>query len=400
MPSSFAWLDSSEHEQRRALDVIDLLQQRETVDELGIGSVRDTIADVIAPGTSTIQTRARYFFFIPWIYQTMEERAVTGKDVAREARKREGDLIEALGQAEDSAGTIGIQSGRDVRRLPSTIYWAGLGRLGFRLYDGSKDQYHRVIGRGAVASARDDAGDVLLDAPLKGRWHPHLPSAPEGFPEKATFALTAAESKFFREQVSMHARDSLIHFLLTEEQPLQGLEFPWELPNASEMPSRLGQWVVDGQNFSELIHGAQLLYGLLLSEKRQHAEWIEDYRASCVEWVEETERRMAVYSTWDKDGFWSRLRGQNSRLPSSVQTFSQAWISLLLAKSRKSDIFDDPIARTLVASRERELKRSRARLESRPHLDLWGGGELQRLNYRWYITRTVVTDLLNGMKGD
>jgi hypothetical protein len=72
VPSSFAWLDTSERDKRRALDVIDLFQQKETVDELGLGSVRDTIADILAPGTSTIQTRARYFFFIAWIYRNLE----------------------------------------------------------------------------------------------------------------------------------------------------------------------------------------------------------------------------------------------------------------------------------------------------------------------------------------
>ena len=53
MASAFAWLDSSEHERRRALDVIDLFGQSETVDELGLGTVRDTIADVLSAGTES-----------------------------------------------------------------------------------------------------------------------------------------------------------------------------------------------------------------------------------------------------------------------------------------------------------------------------------------------------------
>lgn len=40
-----------------------------TLDELGIGSIRDTFSDELFPGTSTIQTRARYFLFVPWIMQ-------------------------------------------------------------------------------------------------------------------------------------------------------------------------------------------------------------------------------------------------------------------------------------------------------------------------------------------
>ena len=67
--SGFAWLDYSEHERRKALDVIDLFGEKDTRDELGIGTVRDALADRLFPGISTIQTRARYFLFIPWVHQ-------------------------------------------------------------------------------------------------------------------------------------------------------------------------------------------------------------------------------------------------------------------------------------------------------------------------------------------
>src|SRR3712207_8105184 len=67
--SSFTWLDYSEHERRQMLDVIHLFDEKTTRDELGIGVVRDAFADMFFPGTSTIQTRARYFLFIPWIYR-------------------------------------------------------------------------------------------------------------------------------------------------------------------------------------------------------------------------------------------------------------------------------------------------------------------------------------------
>ncbi len=68
MPSTFAWLVASEHDRRRALDVIHLFRLRDTRDQLGIAGIRDAWADLLAPGTSTIQTRPRYFFFVPWIY--------------------------------------------------------------------------------------------------------------------------------------------------------------------------------------------------------------------------------------------------------------------------------------------------------------------------------------------
>ncbi len=57
MPSTFAWLDYSEQERRRALDVISLFKLQDTRDELGLASIRDAFAERFFPGTTTIQNR-------------------------------------------------------------------------------------------------------------------------------------------------------------------------------------------------------------------------------------------------------------------------------------------------------------------------------------------------------
>ena len=64
--SAFVWLDYSERERRKRLDVVDLFREHDTRDEFGIGSVRDAFADMLFPGTSTIMTRARYFLLVAW----------------------------------------------------------------------------------------------------------------------------------------------------------------------------------------------------------------------------------------------------------------------------------------------------------------------------------------------
>jgi hypothetical protein len=63
--SSFTWLDYADTDRRQAMDFLSQLGEKGTVDQLGIGTVRDAIADILFPGTSTIQTRARYFLFVP-----------------------------------------------------------------------------------------------------------------------------------------------------------------------------------------------------------------------------------------------------------------------------------------------------------------------------------------------
>ena len=60
------WIDFSKEDRQKSLDVINLLSEQGAVDELGKGTVRDAFANCFFPGTSTVQTRVKYFlqFFI------------------------------------------------------------------------------------------------------------------------------------------------------------------------------------------------------------------------------------------------------------------------------------------------------------------------------------------------
>ena len=43
---------------------MNLLQAPGAVDEIGIGLIRDAFANYFFPGTSTVQTRAKYFLIV------------------------------------------------------------------------------------------------------------------------------------------------------------------------------------------------------------------------------------------------------------------------------------------------------------------------------------------------
>src|SRR5262245_57558063 len=93
---SFAWLDHSEEQRRQVLDVLDLFREKSTIDELGLGTIRDAFADLLFPATSAPQTRARYFLFVPWLYLRLERLRVSSAEIARRARRSEVELIERL----------------------------------------------------------------------------------------------------------------------------------------------------------------------------------------------------------------------------------------------------------------------------------------------------------------
>ena len=69
------WVDFSKEDREKVLDVMNLLQEQGAVDEIGIGLIRDAFSNYFFPGTSTVQTRAKYFLIVPYVLQ----EAISGK---------------------------------------------------------------------------------------------------------------------------------------------------------------------------------------------------------------------------------------------------------------------------------------------------------------------------------
>ena len=69
------WVDFSTEDRNKVFSVMNLLQEQGALDELGIGLIRDAFANRFFPGTSTIQTRAKYFLIVPYVLK----EAIDGK---------------------------------------------------------------------------------------------------------------------------------------------------------------------------------------------------------------------------------------------------------------------------------------------------------------------------------
>ena len=109
MQATLTWLDLTASDRDKMRRVLDLFKEQGTLDEMGLGSLRDVLSDTLFPGTSSIQTRLRYVLFIPWIYRRLEGRKVRAAEVARAARRAEVDLISPLEQNPDREGIIGSE---------------------------------------------------------------------------------------------------------------------------------------------------------------------------------------------------------------------------------------------------------------------------------------------------
>lgn len=76
------WIDYSREERNKVISVLDLLSEKGTLDELGVAPIRDGFANLFFPGTSTIQTRAKYFLIVPYACRDIEISAETSPERA------------------------------------------------------------------------------------------------------------------------------------------------------------------------------------------------------------------------------------------------------------------------------------------------------------------------------
>lgn len=400
MTSTFTWLDYSENERRKMLDVVKLFSERDTRDELGVGSVRDALSDILFPGTSTIQTRARYFLFVPWMYLDLEKKRTDPGRIADRTRRQEVALIHALLDSGETEGVIGRQARDRLLRLPSNIYWQGLGVWGLRLFRGSQDQYHRSLSGHYTHNAylRRQRIEETADLRVNSNWHPGIPAAPSDFPKNATLALSRLEAEYLRERIQTEARDTLLSFWVGRRNPPPLAVFPWEIVDDNH-PDHLRDQLMHAQNFSESIHGAALLYNLLLAEQTTRADWVERYRSAMDEWIALIKARLSALIRWNKERFWELIYNVNPRVPRFTRVFVDQWLELVLDSGRLTTVVDNASARDLIRLRERFLKRGQARLENRRALDLWNGAAgTGWLDFRWGVAQDHLLDIHNGLK--
>lgn len=403
--SSFTWLDYSERDRRNMLDVVSQFGDRDTRDELGLGSVRDAFADMLFPGTSTIQTRARYFLFVPWIYLQLERERVSSAQMKDRARQVELNLIDVIEQSEDPAGNIGRIARRTLQRRPSHIYWLGLERWGIRRYIGSQDQYYRSLttfyNTGVVITTRARNNDESLDIPRATNWHPALPTPPTDFPSNASMQLRYVEALFLRERLLERVPETLLTFLVNECRPLEQTKFPWEHSEIEMFPKHLREQLDHARNFAETLHGAALLYNLLLAEQRQWSDRIDLYTRRLREWRAELEARQDVFQRWDRAKFWLLIERSGARVPGLARRFIEQWFGMLFATTHLPNVATDRAVRDLITARERQLKGDGARLGNTRALAQWNGAAgAERLQYRWPSAWNITNDIQRGLRAE
>jgi hypothetical protein len=399
MASVFGWVDFDDGDRRRMRDIIDLLREQDTRDELGIATIRDALSERFFPGIIVIQTRARYFLFLPWMYLDLERKRPIA-DVDRKVRQQEMKLLNLLLATGETKGVIGRTSREKLKRLPSNIYWAGLSTWGIRRFPGSHEAYHELLGR--EPEPRDDRlGDddrESANAQIRPNWDPRLPTPPADWKQAADLALTREEAEYLRDRVALLKPRPLLAHLVEECAPTgDDVPFAWMHPEWASFPDDLRAELGHARNFAEVMHGAAILYNLMLAEKSRNEEQTAGYADWLGSWAEEVSSRASAFHSWSRADFWRLVLECGGRIHPSTERFVNSWLDLALGGDPQR-LGADPAVRELLRRREAQIKGPRARLANDDMLRRWSGAAgTRRLDFRWNTARDIVNDILLGL---
>jgi hypothetical protein len=410
--SGIVWLSSSSAEIRRARNVLKALTPGGVIDELGFLILNSAFADRFYPAVTTPMTRARYFFFVPAIYQYIERsgRGVR-HDVDLLSRRLQHQLLKTI---DAERGAIGKQSGFGILRPPSEIYWGALAVLGFATQRTSLDSYHRQLSEGLFKpqALRDDDKAVHLGQ-VDSFWASSLrlsyllnEADPDAiFPSDTTLRLRKSEAVLLRqryEALLSNGHSSLITHMVDlskrdSRSQLSEFRWPWDIP---ALPRHTADVVQHARRLSMFSRGTTLQYYRMLIEKKG----VDDEGAAEAfdAWWEPAHEDLR---SWNLDAFFHVIDswGANRR-PAQDRAFLRDWIARCVSARSGRQALDDAEARRIVAGREGQVRRGKERLHVKYQLDSWEQppsgyrpGLVYQLDYRHSVGRQFAQDIADGL---
>lgn len=405
--ASIGWIDFSKDHRNRIGSVLDLLKSEGMVDELGLGTLRDALANNLFPGISTIQTRARYFFIIPYIlyeYQVLKPAQRRGKSASKFLEQREYEVMWQLAEQynyEERNGVIGITKRRPqkIARRPSAIYWNGLYTYQFIDTRGlAAEAYLKQVANPSIESllsdtpSGDDGPRDDRDAEFENEFRIKVPFK-ENWLQNLSLELEREEAELFADQISSIAKNRLIAELINNNKL-------WEIFRAAKgfmefvkaalklpLKNDLQKTLILAHDFSELMYGVHLAYNCQLQNKVfTNKYWDEEWK----EWINELSTSMINYKKFNpQDVFQYSLSTRET-----TKTFVNNWWNLVQLGAKDLKVRD-----TLILHQEARVKGSKARLQWGKTEDVkaeqWIG--LTYFDYRFNQARTIINDIRTGL---
>lgn len=271
------------------------------IDELGIGSIRDALADRMFPGISTLHQHAKYFALLPQVYQKVWERArrtegISLRQVQQMIIEEEISMTRCLSRnTPNASGITGADSLRSnnqfVKYDPTYIYNSALRTYGFLQVDP-----HVSIASAILYSARQwqerpermktEAEDVANDAQEVANDRPfcEFPRAlGYKFPDECHLDVNLAEREYIKDHMlaTPQVRASLLGYLLEHDTIDISGGFSTLDRDELNLPSQFRDIIHRSVIISEFIYLLFLRYNILLADGQDddlQQEWEERYQ--------------------------------------------------------------------------------------------------------------------------
>lgn len=408
--AEIGWIDFSPADRAKVGTVLELLKPEGMVDELGIGVIRDALANQLFPGISTIQTRAKYFFIIPYIlyeYQSLSPQQKKNKSAAKYLDDREHEIMWQLAEDynhEDGLGVIGITKKKPQRimRRPSEIYWNGIYR--YNLMDtgglGINAFLKMCSGnslQGLIANIKqsDDGSGDDADADYDNMFRIKI-NPNNNWAEGLTLELAEDEADILRSRIIDLCKDNLIAELLKNKSLYElffefdnFMDFTKAAVTLVDVKPQVKATLILAHDFSELMYGPHLAYNVFLQKLKYKKNYFVD---EWNEWLSNLDKTMINY-----DGFNPHLYFLDP-YAESAKDFTKNFIVRFweFIQSGKKNVEE---IEELIISQEQRNKGNKARLKWERWDDVyeerWIG--LTRLDYRYRNAQVILNDIQEGL---
>ncbi|MFH4552843.1 DUF6361 family protein [Vibrio alginolyticus] len=407
--SLIGWIDFSSTERERVSQVLSMLQEKGTLDELGIGQIRDAFADQLFPGFSTIQTRAKYFVTIPYIFHDYRkldphERPPLTEYISQQEDKLAKCLVENH-QHNMPYGIIGKDSlEKGVARKPSSVYWNGLRQLSIAKTELSLrefvNQYQELANNKSEAHIDDDGlhSDIA-----------QLMTKPDGYSEswlnQVSIELTREEAEFLKNKLQLSSKvehsvpaQLFKHNLVGESLQVADIvanngwqaEALYEKLKDSPISDRTKACFEKALEFSFVLEGAHIRYNALIAQRAKNTEKVEQWNEEFDVWLNHARKQPISFEQQSIDSWYEFAFGPHKNANNRTRQFIENWCSLI-RDSVAVDKLDICVKRQAIANKGARCLLKKALNENQD----WVG--MRKLEFRWPSARVILQDIQEGL---
>lgn len=407
--AQLGWIDFSDDHRKRVFSVIDMLSEEGTIDELGIGTIRDSIADLLYPGLSTIQTRPKYFILLPQIFQTyLKEFRKNGRCSKLDAylRDNENRFMYLLAEAYNyqvGKGVIGVNVAKhkgELARKASSIYWNGLKTHGIIQTSLSLSEYLQKNDLSNYWREQYQSEDGMNDDE-ETMWESNfgltIPHSFQNSENELAMELSREEAEFLKDKFidcnsGRKKEENLLRQILLSPTRMEIVSASENFQDMTEallddptLPEASRTLLLVAYRFDFLTQGAHIRYNIQL----QQIAGLQQDDARWKEWLSLSYERKEHVERLDLKEIFTTIA---PRTPSFTQKFLHSWKSQILKNSKDEVALD-----LLVREQENTNKRGKAKLQETAAREINGWVGIKKLDYRFNTVKNIIADIKQAL---